>query len=50
MVYMEENYKELVFRGPTKGDLSAMPTSVRLEIGQALWLAQTGKRAQRPSR
>jgi phage-related protein len=45
MVYMEENYKELVFRGPTKDHLSAMPTSVRLEIGQALWLAQTGKKS-----
>jgi phage-related protein len=42
---MNENYKELVFRGPTKDDLSAMPIPVRMEIGQALWLAQTGKKS-----
>jgi len=42
---MDENYKELIFRGTTEDFIAALDLSVRRPIGYALWEAQTGKKA-----
>jgi phage-related protein len=42
---MDENYKELIFRGTTEDFVAALEESVRRRIGYALWQAQTGKKA-----
>jgi phage-related protein len=42
---MDENYKELIFRGTTEDFVAALEESVRRRIGYALWQARTGKKA-----
>lgn len=42
---MDDNYKELLFRGPSERVLASLPNEVRREIGFSLWQAQTGRKA-----
>ena len=42
---MEENYKELIFRGDTKEFISSLDDDLKRRIGLALWQAQIGKKA-----
>jgi phage-related protein len=42
---MEENYKELIFRGNTKEFISSLDDDLKRRIGLALWQAQIGKKA-----
>lgn len=42
---MDENFKELVFRGDTKEFISSLDDDVKRRIGIALWQAQIGKKA-----
>jgi phage-related protein len=42
---MEENYKELIFRGNTKEFISSLDDDLKRRIGLALWQAQVGKKA-----
>ena len=45
LVYMDENYKELVFRGDTEEVIASLDDAVKRPIGFALWQAQIGKKA-----
>jgi phage-related protein len=42
---MDENYKELIFRGTTEDFIAALDLRVRRPIGYALWEAQAGRKA-----
>lgn len=42
---MDENFKEVVFRGETEEFISALDNGLKRRIGMALWQAQIGKKA-----
>jgi phage-related protein len=42
---MDENYKELVFRGDTEEFIASLEEGLKRRIGFALWQAQIGKKA-----
>ncbi len=42
---MNVNYKEPLFRGQTEHFIASLTEPLRRQIGFALWLAQTGKKA-----
>ena len=42
---MDENYKELIFRGDTEDFIACLEEDLRRRIGFALWQAQIGKKA-----
>jgi len=42
---MDENFKELVFRGDAKEFISSLDDGVKRRIGTALWQAQIGRKA-----
>jgi phage-related protein len=45
VVYMDENYKELIFRSDTEEFIATLDESLKRRIGFALWQAQIGKKA-----